>query len=107
MSITLCIGVISLYLYDTQIHIFVRDHELVWQIPVLKVSKSYSLLDLETIDVFDPEQPFSNLKLHFRAKKKVLNLYFIDNPAQVIQKLWQTKVDALKSGQEIEKNIAA
>lgn len=97
MAIMLCSGVVSLYLYDTQLVVFVKDYELYLQVPLLKISTSYSLKELETIDVYDADQPFSNIKLYFGQKKKTLNLYFIDNPSQVIQKLWETKVNALKN----------
>lgn len=97
MSVFLCCGVTCLYLYDTQVHIFIKDQCLYWQIPVLKVNKCYSLLDLNTIDAFDPDQPFSNLKLSFGLKNKTLNLYFIDNPAQTIQKIWQSKIEAVQA----------
>lgn len=100
MSVCLCCGVSCLYLYDTQIHIFIKDQKLHWQIPLLKINRSFSLLDLNTIDVYDPEQPFSNLKLSFGPKSKTLNLFFIDNPTQIIQKLWQSKVEALRAMQE-------
>lgn len=97
MSVFLCCGVSALYLYDTQIHIFIKDGMLYWQIPKLKISKSYCLIDLKTIEAFDVDQPFSNLRLAFGAKNKIINLYFIDNPAQMIQKLWQSKVEALNA----------
>lgn len=97
MSIALCCGVFTLYLYDTQLQVFIKDDHLHWQIPALKIQRQYSLIDLQTVDVFDPEQPFSNLKLSFGLKKKVINLYFIDNPEKIIQKLWQSKVEALKA----------
>lgn len=99
MSVCLCFGVSCLYLYDTQIQIFIKDQSLHWQIPMLKIKKSYSLLELHSIDVYDPEQPFSNLKLSFGTKKKTINLFFIDNPALTIQKLWEFKVKALKDHQ--------
>jgi hypothetical protein len=103
MSVALCCGVMALYLYDTQIQIFIKDQNLHWQIPIFKIKKTYSLLELNTIDVFDPEQPFSNLKLSFGKNKKILNLYFIDNPEKVIKVLWQSKVDALNA-QMIQKD---
>ena len=93
MAIMLCTGVVGLYLYDTQTKIFIKDHQLFWQIPMLKIGKSYNLMELQTIDVFDIDQPFSNIKLHFN--KKIVNLYFIDNPTTIIKSLWQAKKDAM------------
>lgn len=108
MAVMLCSGVVSLYLYDTQLIVFVKDSELILQIPILKFSKSYSLKELEIIDVYDPDQSFSNIKLYFGSRKKTLNLYFVDNPTQVVQKLWQAKINATKPDQSDQnKQIAA
>ena len=94
-------------MYDTQIQIFIRDQYLYWQIPLLKIQRSYDLIDLTTVDVFDPEQPFSNLKLSFGKNKKIINLYFIDNPEKIIKALWESKLEALNAKANENKQKAA